>query len=666
MDTIKAAKRIAFLTDEIIKHNELYYNNAKPVISDREYDRLFEELQTLEADHPELAAIDSPTRRVGAEPVEGFETVVHRTPMLSLQNTYSEADLKAFDDRVKKLLDTNDYTYLCELKFDGVALSLIYENEHLTRAVTRGNGFEGDNILSNAVTITDIPLKIDNQDIIEVRGEVYMLNHDFADLNLSREEAGLPTYANPRNTTAGSLKQLDSRITSKRKLRMFSYYLDDSVPNSQKLSEDLELLEKMGFKVSSDSRVASDIDEVLNFIAEWESKRHKLPYMIDGIVIKVDEKRHHDTLGWVSRSPRWAMSYKYEPEREVTVVENITLNIGRTGAVTPTAELKPVELAGTTVKRCSIHNEDYIEEKDIRIGDTVIIEKAGEIIPQIVEVVIAKRPANSVPFKFPDEIEGMKIERKEGESAYFLAERDNQWIQKKKLEHFAGRNGMDIENLGEKIISDFVDRGWLNSISDIYRLKDKYSEITSLDGWKSKSADNLINAIEVSKTKPFEKVLYSLGIKYVGEKGAKLLAKNFPSIERLVNSNIEDMTAIHEIGDKIASAVVDWFADTKNQKLIQELDSLGLQMAARTDDHISGTNKLSGQTFVFTGELTSMKRSEAATLVELHGGREVKSVSKKTGTVVAGANAGSKLDKAQALGITVLNEEEFLAMIDNL
>jgi DNA ligase (NAD+) len=663
MDT---AKRIELLKGEINKHNDLYYNQAKPIISDREYDSLLSELQQLEKDNPDLLTSDSPTQRVGADPVSGFDTVDHIKPMLSLQNTYNEEELRKFDERVAKNLDTHSYTYFCELKFDGVAISLIYEGGILQRAVTRGNGYQGDNIISNARTIKEIPLKIENNNLIEVRGEVYMTNEDFARLNVNREELGLSTYANPRNTTAGTMKLLDSREAAKRRLKLFTYYLDIDTHQTSSLSEDILLLDKLGFPVSDAARKLNTIDDVLEFVSIWETKRHELPYMIDGIVVKVNEKRYQDELGWVSRSPRWAISYKYEAERAETTVRDITLNIGRTGAVTPTAELEPVELAGTVVKRCSIHNEDYIKEKDIRIGDTVLIEKAGEIIPQIVSVITDKRTVNSVPYIFPDEVEGMAIARREGEAAYFIVGEDNTWTLKKKVEHFSSRSGMDIENLGERIISDFVDRGWLTSLSDVYRLKDLREDILDLEGWKEKSTDNLLQSIEESKKKPFEKLLYSLGIKFIGERGAKLLSENFRSIDDLAKASVEEMTAIHEVGEKMAEAVRDWFTDPKNQILIKDFKQFGLQLENIQNNRRQGPKPLEGQTFVFTGELLSMKRSEAAGIVESLGGREMKSVSKKTGTVVAGEKAGSKLEKAKTHGVKVMTEQEFLKFIDEI
>lgn len=663
MNREAARERMEVLAREIARHDELYYGRAEPEMGDREYDALFAELVALEGEFPELRAADSPTQRVGGAPSDGFVTVEHRRPMLSLQNTYNEEELRAFDERVRKNLDGGRLSYLCELKFDGVALSLVYEDGALARAVTRGNGYQGDDILANARTVRDVPLKIEARGTLEVRGEVYMMNRDFASLNEEREQEGLSTYANPRNTTAGSLKLLDSRETAKRKLRMFSYYLDEAEMERETLWEELERLRELGFSVSPDAEVKDGIDGVLDYVGKWEKKRHDLPYMIDGIVIKVNEKRHQDTLGFVSRSPRWAMSYKYEPERAETTVLDITLNIGRTGAVTPTAELEPVELAGTTVKRCSIHNEDYIKEKDIRIGDRVIIEKAGEIIPQIVSVVKEKRPEGTVPYSFPNSVEGLPISRREGDSAYFIESGSNPFMLKKQLEHFSSRGGMDIDSLGEKIISDFVDRGWLKSISDIYRLKNRREDILSLEGWKEKSTDKLLSSIEDSKKQPYERLLYSLGIKFIGERGAKLLAKHFPSIDKLKSASQSDLTAIHEVGDKMAEAVIEWFNDENNLELIKELGEYGLNLSGKQENT---SNALAGETFVFTGELESLKRSEAAALVEQHGGREVKSVSKKTGTVVAGPGAGSKLDKARELGIKIIDENEFLSLIKSL
>ncbi|GAB5465499.1 MAG: NAD-dependent DNA ligase LigA [Candidatus Kapaibacteriales bacterium] len=664
-------KRILFLQDEIKKHNNLYYKEANPEISDREYDELLKELQKLEEEYPEFKTNDSPTQKVGSDIIEkseGFVTKPHKIPMLSLQNTYSEEDLLKFDERVKKLADGKEYTYLCELKFDGVALSLHYNNGKLIQALTRGNGYEGDDIIANAKMIEDVPKTVSIKDEFEVRGEVYMLNSDFANLNVYREQNGLSVYANPRNTTAGSLKLLDSSIVAERKLKMFCYWLENySSLSSNSLTQDIELLQNYRFPVSNDSRECLDIENVLEYVRIWDKKRHSLPYMIDGIVVKVNQKKIQDTLGFVSKSPRWAMSYKYEPEQAETTVLDITLNIGRTGTVTPTAELEPVVLAGTTVKRCSIHNEDYIKEKDIRIGDTVIIEKAGEIIPQIVSVVKSKRPNNSKPFIFPTDINGIPLIRNQGEAAYYIdSDIKTPEILKKELEHFASRAGMDIDNLGEKIISDFVDRGWLTSISSIFELKNKREDILALEGWKEKSTDNLLSSIEESKNRPFEKIIYSLGIKFIGERGAKILAKHFTDIDKLTSAIIDDLTSIHEVGDKMAESVVSWFQDDSNKKLIEDFKNHELTLASKEESSNKEGSIISGKSFVFTGELESMKRSEAAALAEKYGGRESKSISNKTDYVIVGVNPGSKYEKALKLGVNILDENQFLDLINTI
>ncbi len=665
MEMKEIQEKYDILKEKVKKHSHLYYVKNQPEISDREFDSLFDELLEMEANHPELVTADSPTQRVGGEPVEGFETVEHSHPMLSLQNTYSREEVEDFDKRVKKLLGEVEFTYTAELKFDGVALSLVYEAGKLVRAVTRGDGYKGDDITTNAKTIRSIPL-VTNGEITdyEVRGEVYMTNSQFEKINKKRAELGEKLYANPRNTTAGSLKLLDSKLTSERNLQMYCYslYSDKHELNSNK--ENTEILKAMGFPVSDEFVVCGNVDELFEFIDKWNEKKSDLPYMIDGIVIKVNEFVHQQTLGFVARAPRWAIAYKYEAEQMETQVLDIQLQIGRTGAVTPVAILEPIFLSGSTVSRASLHNADFIAEKDIRVGDYVMVEKGGEIIPKVTSVLVEKRPNGTVEFKFPKEIDGAQIVRKEGDAAHYISDRNSKTIVKRKIEHFASRNAMDIDGLGEKIIDDFVDRGWLNSIADIYSLTDYSEEMRELEGWGEKSATKLLEAIEKSKSQPFNKVLFGLGIRYIGEKGAKLLTKHFRTLDELENATFEQLIAIHEVGDVMAASVVDYFNDEHELRDIGKLRAAGLNFESEEEEQAG--NQLEGKSFVFTGELERMPRKEAAKLVEQYGGKQTGSVSKKTSYVVVGDKPGSKYDKAKKLGVTILSEEEYFDLLEGL
>lgn len=654
------------LKSEIEKHSYLYYVKNEPIISDREFDKLFDELLEFEKAHPELATEDSPTRRVGGEPIEGFVTVEHSQPMLSLQNTYSYQEVVEFDSRVQKLLENTKYTYTAELKFDGVALSLVYENGKLKNAVTRGDGFKGDDVTTNAVTIRSIPLSVSGDlKNFEVRGEVYMTNPQFEQINKERAENGEKLYANPRNTTAGSLKLLDSKITAKRNLQMFCYSLLIDGNEQETNIKSFEILKKMGFPVSEHIAVCSTVDELFKFIDEWDKRRTELPYMIDGIVIKINEKKNQDELGFVARAPRWAIAYKYEAESMETQVLDIQLQIGRTGAVTPVAILDPIFLSGSTVSRASLHNADFIAEKDIRVGDFVMVEKGGEIIPKVTQVVLSKRPNDSVPFQFPDEIDGAELHRKEGDAVHYISDKSSKTITKRKIEHFVSRNAMDIDGLGEKIIDEFVDKSWLENVADIYYLEQYRPQIQELEGWGEKSTTKLFEAIEKSKSQPFHRVLYGLGIRYIGEKGAKILTRNFKNITEIENVDYETLKSIHEVGDVMAASIVDYFNDEEELHIIGKLKQAGLNFESDESDEPQST-ALEGKSFVFTGELTRMTRKEAGQIVENLGGKQTGSVSKKTSYVVVGDSPGSKYDKAVELGVTVLNEDQFFEMIEGL
>ena len=666
----KSKKRLVFLKEEIRKHDIAYYQNSTQLISDKEYDLLFDELLDIEKLFPELISDDSPTQKISSDSIIGFETIQHTTPMLSLSNTYSREEVEDFDRKVKQELGHNDYRYVVELKYDGVAISIKYKNNIFDIATTRGDGYKGDNISNNAKTIRNLPLKVESVKIkdelmsnFELRGEVYMNNLDFDTINKRREENGEATYANARNTTAGSLKLLDNKAVAKRPLRVCAYWLDTYKIKTEYHSDNLKLIKKMGLPAPEHYEICNNVEEIFEFIDRWDNDRSLLPFMIDGIVIKVDSFQQQEELGTIARSPKWAIAFKYEAETVTTLLKDISLQVGRTGAITPVAELEPVFLSGSTISRASLYNEDYIKEKDIRIGDMVYIEKGGEVIPKVTKVDLIKRKNDSVPYIFPNELDGNSINRSEGESNHYLQEKNSKLMLKKSLEHFASRNGMNIESLGEQVISQFVDMGFLENIADIYRLKDKSDEILNLDRWAEKSLKRLIKAIEMSKEMPFQKVIYSIGIRFIGEGASKILDKNFNDIDKLAQANKEELLSIFEIGDKMADSIIEYFSDDDNIKQINELKEFGLNFKSDFDSSAIG-NQFEGKTFVFTGELERMSRKEAAKLVEALGGKESKSVSKKTSYIVVGTKPGSKYDKALKHGINILNEEEYFKLIN--
>ncbi len=552
--------RVMKLREEIRKHDYAYYIEAQPIISDREYDNLFAELKELENKYPSLITPDSPTQRVGGEPLKEFCTITHSIPMLSLSNTYSRAEVEDFHRRVTEMLSNQEIEYVTELKYDGVAISLIYKNGYLDLGITRGDGYSGDDITQNIKTIKLLPLKI-NEVLIngvkltdfEVRGEVFMLEKDFLEINRQRSEVGEKLFANPRNTTAGTLKLFDNREVARRPLKIVCYYLYTDQIELKSHYENLFHLKNMGFPLSNQFKLCCNIDEVFDYIEYWEKYRYNLPFQIDGIVIKVNSIAQQKVLGSIARSPRWAIAYKYEAETDKTVIENISLQVGRTGAVTPVAELEPVFLAGSTVSRATLHNADFIIQKDIRIGDTVLVQKGGDVIPKIVSVVFEERSPDSVPFVFPEycpcELKS-KLRKPEGESAYYCEHPECPWQIRRRIEHFASRNAMNIEGLGEKVIEQLVEKGLIKNIADIYDLYKYRKDIIKLERWAEKSADNLFRAIENTKSQPFHRVLFALGIRYIGENSAKILARNFDSIDELMNANREELTSIYEIGEK--------------------------------------------------------------------------------------------------------------------
>jgi DNA ligase (NAD+) len=659
------------LKELIRKYDHDYYIEAQPLVSDREYDEIFKELQDLEKKHPELITPDSPTQRVGGKPLEGFVSVRHEKPMLSLSNTYNKEEVTDFIDRVTETLESNHIKYATELKYDGVAISLIYKDKKLSLAVTRGDGTTGDDVTNNIRTMKNIPLKANDYKYndtelknFEVRGELYMLEQDFLRINDTRIENDDKPYANPRNLTAGTLKLLDPKTFSVRPLQFVAYYFDSKDTKLRSHFENIKILKKLGFPVCEYIELCNTPDEIFKYINKWESKRNNLNFQIDGIVIKVDDFNQQNILGFVARSPRWAIAYKYEAEAAETLLKDILLQVGRIGTVTPVAVLEPVFLAGSTVSRATLHNEGYIRELDIRPGDTVIIQKGGEVIPKVTKVIIEKRPKNSIPYKFPDLCPcdlKRPLVKIEGEANHYCIAPDCPWQIRRKIEHFVSRNALDI-TLGEKGVDQLVSAGLLSNIADIYDLKGKIDEILKLERWGQKSLKILLDSIEESKKKDFRNVLYGIGIRFIGDGAAKILTNHFKNIDEIQSASKEQLASVYEIGDKMAESIVAFFKDEKNIEIINKLKKAGLNFESARSKNIS--EKFAGMTFVLTGELESMKRNETKAKIESLGGKVSSSVSVKTTYVVAGANPGSKLDKAKKLGVEILNEEQFNKLLE--
>lgn len=666
---MSAESRIQKLREDIRKHDYLYYVEARPVIPDREYDALLRELEDLETQHPELITPDSPTQRVSGEPISAFVTVAHNPPMLSLANTYSREEVEDFDRRVQKGLEGLRPQYVCELKYDGVALSLAYENGMLIRAATRGDGERGDDVTHNVRTIRSVPLSIEHKAPMQVRGEVYMLNSDFIELNRASLDSGEKPYANPRNTTAGTLKQKDAREVAKRSLRFVAYWTDLHESGETRHSagthyKSIDLLKQLGFPVCNEMQLCADVGQVLAFIDVWDEKRDSLGFQIDGVVIKVNDARQQRELGSVSRSPRWAIAFKYEAKKALTLLRDIKLQVGRTGVVTPVAELEPVLLAGSTISRATLHNEDFVRDLDLRIGDTVEIEKGGEVIPKVNRVILEKRKESAAQWHMPPTCPcnfHAPLHRPAGEANWYCEHAACPWQLRRRLQHFASRDAMDIDGLGEKAIDQFVEAGLIRNIADVYDLPEKKDEILRLDRWAPKSYDKLVAGISRSKGQPFARVLFAIGIRFVGEGVAKILARAFKNIDVLVHASADELTSINEIGERIAESIIEFFSNPSEREIIDRLRKAGLNLES---EFASGTtNEFEGMTFVLTGELQSITRREAEELIEKRGGKAAGSVSKKTTYVVAGANAGSKLQKAEELGITILSEEDFRNML---
>ena len=661
-------KRIEALRSELREHDHRYYVLARPTISDSRYDALMRELTELEKLHPEFITPDSPSHRVGGAPTKEFPTVTHSVPMLSLSNTYNEDDVLDFDRRVKSLLGNEPYRYVCELKFDGVAISLRYEQGLFMQGATRGDGVQGDEVTQNLKTIRSIPLRLVNPSkefsTIEVRGEIYMKREDFRKMNEERELVGEKTFVNPRNSAAGTLKLQDPKIVAQRPLNFVSYYLFANRNSTSSHFENLQRLRNLGFPVSEHSKRCKDVSEVIQYWKQWEERRDTLPYDIDGIVVKVDSLAQQEKLGAIAKSPRWAIAFKFAARSVQTVLKNITLQVGRTGTITPVAELEPVFVGGTTVSRATLHNEDYINELGIRVRDTVIVEKGGDVIPKVSGVMLEKRPAGTKPYRFGSAcpVCGSRIFRPADEANYYCENSECPAQVRGRIEHFAHRGAMDIEGLGEAIVDQLVTLEYVRSFADLYDLRKRARQLSSIDRWGEKSTTNLLSAIEASTSRPFSRVLYALGIRHVGAGIAQLLVNHFQSIDALMSVTKDDLEKIPGIGPRIAESAVHFFEDRHNQKLVERLRKAGVQMAERFPKSTSRT-ELSEKTFVLTGSLSTLTREEAKERIESLGGKVSPSVSKSTDFVVVGEEAGSKLDKARQLGITTIDEKEFLSMI---
>ncbi|MGD6805118.1 NAD-dependent DNA ligase LigA [Rossellomorea aquimaris] len=663
MDIKSAEQKVAELHNLLNQYNYEYHVLDKPSVPDAEYDRVMNELIAIENEFPELRTADSPTQRVGGNTLEAFQKVAHRTPMLSLGNAFNEEDLRDFDRKVRQAAG-DDYSYVCELKIDGLAVSLRYEDGLFMQGATRGDGTVGEDITANLKTIKSIPLRISEPLTMEVRGEAFMPKRSFEALNKAKEEREEEPFANPRNAAAGSLRQLDPRIAASRNLDIFLYAIADvGETGVVSHSSGLDLLDKFGFKTNKERKKCSTIDEVIEYVEGWVERRSDLQYDIDGIVIKVDSLELQERLGTTAKSPRWAVAYKFPAEEVVTQLKDIELSVGRTGVVTPTAILEPVRVAGTTVQRASLHNEDLIREKDIMIGDYVVVKKAGDIIPEVVNVLEERRTGEELDFRMPEECPecGSGLVRLEGEVALRCINPKCPAQIREGLIHFVSRNAMNIDGLGEKVISQLFQEGLIEDVADIYRLERE--QLLQLERMGEKSVDNLLNAIEASKANSLEKLLFGLGIRHVGAKAAKTLAQEFETIDTLMNASKDELTAINEIGDKMADAVVAYFEKEEAIELIGELKAAGVNIEYKGPKPVKAEeidSYFAGKTVVLTGKIEQLGRNEAKQKIEELGGKVTGSVSKKTDLLIAGEDAGSKLAKAQELEIEIWDEEKLL------
>ena len=655
--------RINELIDLINYHNEKYYNQDEPEITDFEYDNLMKELIKLEEENPELKRVDSPSSRVGGKALDKFTQITHKIPMLSLSNAYSAQDLRDFDKRVRDI-NNNGVEYVVEFKIDGLSVGLNYNDGVFDKGATRGNGVVGEDITENLKTVKSIPLNINQDNEVVVRGEVYISKENFENINKSQEEQGLQLFANPRNLAAGTLRQLDSKLTAKRPLDIFVFnleYIEGMEFESH--SQSLEYLHKLGFKVSPNYKVCNSIDEVIEHIEYWTKNRDSLEFDIDGMVIKVNNLKQRENMGYTAKSPRWAIAYKFPAEQKKTKLIDIIVEVGRTGTITPTAILEPVRLAGTTVSRATLHNEDYITEKDIRIGDTVLVQKAGDIIPQVVEVIKEERTGDEIEFKLPDKcpVCSEPTVRLEGEAAVKCINISCPAQIRRGIIHFVSRDAMNIDGLGESIITLLLEKELIKDVADLYYIKKE--DVVGLERMGEKSATNLINSIEKSKSNELYRLINGLGIKYIGVKGAKVLAKSFNNIDEIINADINRLINLEEFGEIMANSVVQFFREERNLNVIEKLKQAGVNTENITDEDDSIEKIFEGMKIVLTGTLPTLKRNDAKEMIESRGGKATSSVSKSTTFVLAGEEAGSKLTKANELGIKVIDEEKFLELI---
>ena len=661
-------KKIEKLRDEIRHHEYRYYVLDDPEISDFEFDRLMHRLQELEREHPELTTPDSPTQRVGGQPAEEFPKVRHSTPMISLDNTYSVEELKDFDRRVRELSGRAKVEYVGELKLDGLSMALTYEKGVLAHGVTRGDGMEGEDVTPNVKTIRSVPLKVDTSKLVtigsprrfEVRGEVIMTRKAFEQLNAQREAAGEPKFANPRNSAAGTMRQLDPRIVAERKLDMYLYYLQvNGVEPLREHAKTLDALANMGFKVNPHRRLCRSFEELLDYIQEWGSKRDSLEYEIDGIVVKVNDTRLWQELGTTAKSPRWAAAYKYPARQATTRVLEIRAQVGRTGTLTPVADLEPVDVGGVTVSHATLHNMDEIDRLGVKIGDTVLIQRAGEVIPQVVKVV--KPASDGRQFRMPKKcpVCGGDVYRTEGEVAYRCVNAACPAQLKESLLHFAGRRAMDIDGLGDALVDQLVDKGMVRDVGDLYGLT--HAQVANLERMADKSASNLLEEIENSKKAELARVIFAIGIRFVGERTAQFLADHFGSLDKLAAASEEELCQVEEVGPRIAESIVEFFREKQNRTVLEKLRKAGLQLEQKKVRKAEGN--LAGKQFVLTGTLPHYSRDDAGRMIEEAGGRVTGSVSKKTDYVVVGSEPGSKLDKARTLGVKMIDEAGFLKLL---
>ena len=664
-------KKIETLRDQIRHHEYLYYVLDNPEISDLDFDRLMQQLKDLETEHPSLITADSPTQRVGGKPREGFVKLRHSSPMLSLDNTYSEEELRGWERRVHELSGRKDVDYVCELKLDGMSLVLVYENGTLARGVTRGDGTTGEDVTLNVRTVRSIPLSIDWDKLkkagippdFEVRGELLMPTAAFKKVNEERERNGLPTFANPRNFTAGTVRQLDANVTAERRLDFFPYILlSNGRTYFERHWETLTALDKAGFKVNQNRKLVHSMEEVWSFIQQWEAKRDSLPYEIDGIVVKVDRVALQDELGFTGKAPRWAIAYKYAARAGITKLENVRWQVGRTGKLTPVAELAPVAIGGTTVRNATLHNMDEIGRLGVKIGDWVQVERGGDVIPKVAKVIDDKdHPRGTQEIEAPEKcpVCGTQVVRTEGEVDFRCVNANCPAKLLGTILHFASRGVMNIDGMGEALVTQLTERGLVKNVADIYKLTK--ADLLSLQRFADKSAQNILDEIENSKKLPLERVIYGLGIRMVGERTAQFLAEHFGSMEALANAGAEELQNVNEVGPKIAESIAEFFSNPANRKLVERLGEAGLAFKGQKKER--GT-KLAGKTFVLTGTLSKYSRDEAKKMIEDAGGKVTGSVSKKTDYVVAGTDAGSKLDKAKELGVSVIDEKAMERLTD--